>query len=127
MKRLLLDTEALIWWDGADAQLGAQARALIENAADVYVSAASAWEIAIKIALGKLRTAQRPAQAVADAGFLELPIGFEHAEAVTRLPPHHGDPFDRILVAVAQVEGCAIVTSDSQFARYGVPVVDARR
>ena len=127
MKRLLLDTEALIWWDAADTQLGARARALIGDAADVYVSAASAWEIAIKVARGKLRTTRRPAQAVADAGFLELPIGFEHAEAVSRLPPHHGDPFDRLIVAVAQVEGCAIVTSDARFLHYGVPVVDARQ
>jgi PIN domain nuclease of toxin-antitoxin system len=70
----------------------------------VYVSAASAWEIAIKAALGKLRTTRRPSQMVADAAFTELPITFEHAEAISKLPLHHSDPFDRLILGVAQVE-----------------------
>ena len=127
MKRLLLDTEAFIWWDANDARLGGHARATIQKAAEVYVSAASAWEIAIKVALGKLRSTRRPAQAVAEAGFSELPITFEHAEAVSRLPAHHGDPFDRLILAVAQAEGFTIVSSDARFAQYGLPLVDARR
>ena len=86
MKRLLLDTEAFIWWDANDARLGGHARATIQKAAEVYVSAASAWEIAIKVALGKLRSTRRPAQAVAEAGFSELPITFEHADS----KPHQG-------------------------------------
>ena len=126
MKRLLLDTEVLIWWDANDPRLGGNARALIQNAGEVYVSAASAWEITIRAALGKVRTTRRPAQAVADAGFYELPISFEHAEAVAGLPSHHHDPFDRLILAVAHVEGFAIVTSDRQFGRYGLPLIDAR-
>jgi PIN domain nuclease of toxin-antitoxin system len=126
VKRLLLDTEALIWWDDNDARLGGNARAAIQNADDVYVSAASAWEIVIKAALGKLRTTRRPGEAVADGGFRELPITFEHTEAVATLPAHHSDPFDRLIVAVAAVEGFTIVTSDRQFEPYEVPAIDAR-
>ena len=126
MKRLLLDTEVLIWWDANDARLGTETRALIQNAGDVYVSAASAWEISIKVALGKLRTSRRPSDAVSDANFEMLPVTFEHAEAVLTLPPHHRDPFDRLLVATGLVESLMIVSSDSQFRLYGVPLVDAR-
>jgi PIN domain nuclease of toxin-antitoxin system len=123
---LLLDTEALIWWDGNDPRLGGNARASIQNADDVYVSAASAWEIVIKTALGKLRTTRQPAQVVAEAAFRELPITFEHAQAVSTLPPHHADPFDRLILAAAAVEGFTIVTSDRQFGPYGLPLIDAR-
>ena len=126
MKRLLLDTQALIWWDADDTRLGERARAGIQNADEVYVSAASAWEIAIKQALGRLETRRRPADVVTEAGFSPLPITFEHASAVGGLPPHHSDPFNRLLVAAAQIEGLTIVTSDQRFARYGVPFIDAR-
>lgn len=126
MKRLLLDTEVLIWWDANDPRLGGNARAAVQNAAGVYVSAASAWEIVIKTALGKLRTTRRPVQAVADGGFHELAISFEHTEAVGELPAHHNDPFDRLILAVARVEGFSIVTSDRQFAAYDLPLIDAR-
>lgn len=126
MKRLLLDTEVLIWWDDNDARLGGHARELMQNADDVYVSAASAWEISIKTALGKLRKSRRPSEAVADAAFRALPVTFEQAEAVLALPVHHRDPFDRLIIAAAQVEGLTVVSSDSQFKLYDVPLVDAR-
>lgn len=126
MTRLLLDTETFIWWDAGDRRLGRQARDVVKAAADVYVSAASAWEIAIKTALGKIRTTRTPAQALEDADFRELPIAFAHAAAVADLPAHHTDPFDRLLIAAARVEGLTIVTSDTQFARYDVPLIDAR-
>lgn len=122
---LLLDTEALIWWDDNDHQLGGHARAAIRDAHEVYVSAASAWEIVIKTALGKLRTTRRPAHAVSDGGFLELPITFAHTEALRGLPRHHADPFDRLIIAVARAEGATIVTSDKQFRKYDVPILDA--
>lgn len=127
MTALILDTEALIWWDANDPRLGGKARAAIQEASEVYVSAASAWEIVIKSALGKLRTTRRPAKAVSDGGFRELPVTFEHAEAVRALPRHHADPFDRLIIAVAGVEGCTIVTSDEKFEMYDVVLVDARR
>jgi PIN domain nuclease of toxin-antitoxin system len=125
--RLLLDTEAFIWWDGDDRRLGAGARAAIQDATEVYVSAASAWEIAIKVGLGKLRTTRQPSRALQDGGFLELPVTFQHAEALADLPPHHADPFDRLILAAASVERIPIVTSDRLFARYGLPLLDARQ
>ena len=92
----------------------------------MFVSSASAWEIVIKSALGKLRTTRSPSRAVVDGGFRELPVTFAHAEAVRRLPRHHTDPFDRLIVAAAIVESCTIVTSDETFHRYDVAVIDAR-
>ena len=83
---LLLDTEVLIWWDANDKRLGEKARILIRDAEAVYVSAASALEISIKVALGKLRTSRLPSAAVADSDFRTLPVTFEHAEAVLTLP-----------------------------------------
>jgi PIN domain nuclease of toxin-antitoxin system len=127
VRRLLLDTEALIWWDGNDARLGGHARASIQDATDVYVSAASAWEVVIKTALGKLRATRRVADAVDESGFTELPVTFAHAEAVGDLPLHHSDPFDRVIIASAVVEGLTIVTSDRRFESYAVPLIDARR
>jgi PIN domain nuclease of toxin-antitoxin system len=124
---LLLDTEALIWWDANDSRLGTTARSAILDAREVYVSAASAWEIIIKVALGKLRTKRRPTQAAADGGFRELPVTFAYAEWVANLPRHHNDPFDRLIIATAHVEGLTIVTSDDTFGAYDVAIIDARR
>lgn len=91
----------------------------------MYVSAASAWEVAIKTAIGRLRPTRTVEAAAADSGFLELPVTFQHAERITELPPHHRDPFDRMLVAQAAVEELALVTRDRVFARYGVPLIQA--
>jgi len=127
VKRLLLDTEAFIWWDANDRRLGARARAAIQDAPEVFVSAASAWEIVIKVALKKLRTTRRPLEALLDASFRELPVTFQHAEALETLPTHHADPFDRLILATAAVEGLTIVTSDRLFNLYGLPLLDARQ
>ena len=121
---LLLDTHVLIWWDEG-RKLAAEARAAIEEAGAVYVSAASAWEVAIKIGLGRLRPARTIDQAAQESGFFELPVTFRHAERVAALPRHHGDPFDRMLVAQAEVEELALVTRDPVFGRYGVRVIGA--
>jgi PIN domain nuclease of toxin-antitoxin system len=126
VKRLLLDTQALIWWDENNPKLGGNARAAIQNADMVYVSAASAWEIVIKAAIGKLRTRRKLKQAVLDGGFEELPVSFEHVESVNELAAHHQDPFDRVIIATARVEGLTILTSDDHFQDYGVPLIDAR-
>jgi PIN domain nuclease of toxin-antitoxin system len=124
--RLLLDTNVLIWAE--DDRLGVDAVAAIEHADDVYVSAASIWEIEVKRATGKLRAPDDPSSLVDDAGFDRLPITFEHAVDAGRLPLHHRDPFDRMLVAQARLEGLTLATSDESIARYGVPllVVTAR-
>ena len=125
--RLLLDTHAWLWWLSDDRRLGRRARQALGNPRrEVYVSAASAWEIAIKAALGKLRMAKADLEAEIGAnGFLELPIRTRHALQVGRLAPVHEDPFDRMLVAQAQVEDLAVVTGDPIFERYGVPVLEA--
>jgi PIN domain nuclease of toxin-antitoxin system len=121
---VLLDTHVLIWWD-VGRPIAAEARQAIEHADAVYVSAASAWEVAIKTALGRLRSTRTVEEAASDSGFLELPITFRHVERVTGLPPHHRDPFDRMLVAQAAVEELTLVTRDPVFARYGVALIEA--
>lgn len=119
--RLLLDTHVLLWWLTDDRRLGAQARALIANADNsVYVSAASAWEISIKRALGKLRAPPGLDGTVEEAGFEKLAIGFQHAERAGALPSLHSDPFDRMLIAQALLEDLVLVTADKSFAEYGV-------
>ena len=121
---VLLDTHVLIWWDEG-RRLSAEARQAIEVADAVYVSAASAWEVAIKTPLGRLRPTRTVEEAVSDSGFLELPVTFRHAEWVTGLPPHHRDPFDRMLVAQAAVQELTLVTRDPVFAQYGVALIEA--
>ncbi len=122
--RLLLDTHVLIWWD-AGARLSRKAASAIREAEQVYVSAASAWEVAIKASLGRLETTRRFADAVAESGFEELPIRIVHAEALEGLPWHHRDPFDRLLVVQAKAEGLTLVTRDRLFGRYGVRTLKA--
>jgi PIN domain nuclease of toxin-antitoxin system len=116
---LLLDTHVLIWWDEGRGLSSAGLRA-IETADSVYVSAASAWEVAIKIGLGRLRPSRTVEEAAEESGFLELPITFRHAQRVAGLPAHHRDPFDRLLIAQAEVEGLTLVTRDPVFERYAV-------
>ncbi len=120
---LLLDTHAFIWWRTNDPRIGAPARQAIARTAKVYVSVASAWEVAIKVALGKLRLSENFEAGVEQSGFDKLGIKFAHAELVARLPLHHGDPFDRMLVAQALVEGLALVTRDERLQAYGVSLV----
>jgi PIN domain nuclease of toxin-antitoxin system len=126
-RRLLLDTHVWIWWQRSDRRLGREARERIERADEVVLSAASAWEIAIKSGLGKL-TLPPDADVGRELeldGFRLLPISVAHAAAVRQLPPIHRDPFDRMLVAQAGLEGLTIVTSDKVMARYGVAVMAA--
>ena len=124
--KLLLDTHALIWILSDDPRLAAEAREAISDLeALVAVSPASAWEIEIKRALGKLDAPNDLAQQIADARFVPLSITLGHAVAAGRLPPHHRDPFDRMLVAQAQLEGLTIVTRDPRFEPYAVPTMAA--
>lgn len=119
--RLLLDTHTFLWWDQGDLQAGVVKR--IQEAEEVFVSAATAWEIAIKSALGKLKTTGTVARAIADYGFEDLPILVSHADVVRSLPHHHRDPFDRMLVAQAKVESLTLVSRDAALRAYEVPVV----
>lgn len=125
---LLLDTHALIWWLGGDARLGAKARTAIRDRKnDVFVSAASAWECAIKVASGKLPQAAPLISSfrdvLEDAGFLNLDIASAHALAAGALPRHHGDPFDRMLIAQALIEDMTLVSNERAFAAYRVPLI----
>ncbi len=120
---LLLDTHAVLWWL-AGAPLDERAEGVIRDpATPAMVSAASVWEAAIKTSLGKLRAPEPFAEAVLTAGFEALPVTFEHAQRVRDLPHHHRDPFDRMLVAQAQLESLTIVTRDPIFEAYGVPLL----
>jgi PIN domain nuclease of toxin-antitoxin system len=123
--RLLLDTHVFLWWGGDSRQLKAEARRRISQADEVFVSAASAWEASIKAALGKIRLPGPILEAVLASGFSPLPIDFAHAEAVRALPPIHTDPFARMLVAQAQVEGLHLVSRDRTLREYGVPFLAA--
>jgi PIN domain nuclease of toxin-antitoxin system len=120
---LLLDTHVVLWWRTDSRRLGRPVRQAIATADIVWVSAVSAWEVAIKQALGKLFLADSFGSMIQASEFLELPLTFRHVEEVAHLGPHHTDPFDRMLIAQAQVERATIVTHDRQFQPYDVSVV----
>ena len=122
---LLLDANVLLWWLSGSGRLSGSARAAIVASGATYVSAATAWEIAIKVARGKLEfRGDIEAQMVLNH-FSPLPITVAHAVAAAGLPRHHDDPFDRMLVAQASMESLVLLTSDKQLAAYGVPVLMA--
>ena len=121
--RLLLGTHALLCWL-ADEGLTDQARDAIADPANlVMVSAVSAWEISIKKVLGKMAAPDDLEQQIDEGGFNGLPISIAHGIAAGRLPRHHDDPFDRMLIAQASAEGLTIVTHDKRFADYGVTML----
>jgi len=122
---LLLDTHAVIWFlDGRD-ELQREAREAIEVADRVYVSAASIWELATKVARGRLDAPSDFPARLVDLGMLPLALEWEHARVAGGLPLHHRDPFDRMLVAQAIVERLTIVTRDEAIRRYPVPIIAA--
>jgi PIN domain nuclease of toxin-antitoxin system len=124
--RVLLDTHLLLWALAAPSKLPTEARKRID-AAEVFVSAASIWEISIKSALGKLvADPTEVLTAIAPAGFGMLAISGEHAARVRALPPLHRDPFDRMLIAQASVEPMILLTNDDALSAYGTIVAVAR-
>ena len=123
---LLLDTHVLLWWLEDEPRLTAETRsAIADSASTVHVSAASIWEASIKIAAGRLKVSGDLPAAIPASGFVELPIAARHAWRAGILPRHHEDPFDRLLVAQAQLEELTIVTHDENLRRYGVPLLPA--
>lgn len=127
MKRLLLDTQVLLWWLADDPSLGQKAKeAVIDSHNEIYVSAATTWEISIKKAVGKLNAPDDMDTIVEEENFTKLPITLYHGQIAGMLPSHHKDPFDKMLIAQAQAEGLTIVTSDGVFLKYGVRIMDAR-
>ena len=127
MTRILLDTHALIWWLEGGAKLSPAARLAIANReGTVLVSAASAWEIAIKQHAGKFRVPDLVKDfhgRLQKEGFVELPISIEHAVRAGALPGNHKDPFDRVLIAQSQVEDAALITRDVWFRKYAVQCI----
>ena len=126
---LLLDSHVFLWWLQDNRRLARNARRVIAAPSSrVLVSAATIWEIAIKLSIGKLKwTAGMPLdRSITACGFAELPVTAQHAAGVRNLPAHHGDPFDRVLVSQALVEALRVVTADDVFARYGVPLLAAQ-
>ena len=121
--RLLLDTHVFLWWRADSRQLKIATREAIASADLVFVSAATAWEAGIKVALGRLRIPAAIVVGIADSGFEELPITVAHAEAAAALPPFHSDPFDRMLVAQARLEHLTLVTHDEQLREYAVDLL----
>jgi PIN domain nuclease of toxin-antitoxin system len=124
--RLLLDTHVLLWWLDDSLALGGEAKELISvGETEVFVSAISAAEIAIKSSVGKLRVPADLEQQLEQNAFVPLPLRLRHGLAVETLPLHHRDPFDRLLIAQAQCEDLTLVTADRMFAAYDVATVDA--
>lgn len=124
--RLLLDTHILLWALADSPKLGRNLRRQIITPANaVLISAASVWEIAIKKRLGKLNAPDNLIEAIEASEFSSLPISFDHAVAAGRLPLHHDDPFDRMLIAQAQCDGLVLVTQDRRFAAYKVDLLNA--
>lgn len=122
--RLLLDTHVFLWAVAGSAQLKPAHRRLIESADAVHVSAASIWEVAIKVRLGKVEAdPQALVEAIEASGFISLPIKPAHAAAVANLPDHHKDPFDRLLVAQALTEPLRLLTADTVLASYSDLVI----
>lgn len=125
-RRLLLDTNALLWLLAGDDRLGRSARRTVETAADLWVSVASLWEIAITVSLGKLDPVPDLGETVRSLGLARLEIADTHLAVLERLPFHHRDPFDRLLVSQATAEGLTLLTADRELSAYDVPLVDAR-
>jgi PIN domain nuclease of toxin-antitoxin system len=121
--RLLLDSHVFLWWKAADQRLSPAMVRAIAEAEEVYVSAATAWELGLKVSLGKLRLPESVEDGVLAAGFRELPVNFRHTREAVVLPPHHHDPFDRMLVAQALCEGLTIMTHDDKITQSEVALL----
>ncbi|PRA33182.1 type II toxin-antitoxin system VapC family toxin [Pseudomonas poae] len=117
--RVLLDTHILLWALTDDPRLSRKAQRLIEDAAEIYISSATFWEMAIKVGLGKLNIdLNQTRECCLESGFVELPITTDHAVTVKDLERHHKDPFDRLIVAVDLNEPMRLITADPQVAQY---------
>ncbi len=123
MTRLLLDSHVLIWYTAPISKLKPEITDLIRDAEEVFISAATIWELTIKQVKGKFDQNPSLIEKAKDYGFLPLSITQRHGEAVGELPRHHRDPFDHLLLAQAKVEGLTLVTHDAILAHYGVPVL----
>jgi PIN domain nuclease of toxin-antitoxin system len=126
--KYLLDTHTFLWWNMDDAQLSSLAKEIIADGSnDIFLSAATAWEIAIKTARGRLELPEDPTRYVSSRmnlhGFQALPVQIHHAVQVYKLPMHHADPFDRLLIAQSQIESMPLISIDFEIRKYEVEVV----
>ena len=121
--KLLLDTHVALWWLAGEPVSEEAERQLADPTNRVLLSAVVVWEVAIKRSLGKLEAPPDLVPVLTRAGAAASPLTLEHAAAVEHLPPHHRDPFDRLLIAQATIEHAAIVSADPEFRAYEVPVV----
>lgn len=121
--KLLLDTHVVLWWQRDDRRLNKTARSAIATADVVWVSAVSGWEVAIKLALGRLTLSEPFDVLLAADDFSELPLTLAHATQLATMAPRHTDPFDRVLLAQARVEHATLVTHDRALEPYGVPIL----
>jgi PIN domain nuclease of toxin-antitoxin system len=125
--KAILDTHAFLWALAGDARMSHHARDIFGGSADLSLSIASVWEILIKVQSGKL-TLPEPAgpyilRRMVESEIGALPITLDHLLAIERLPMHHRDPFDRMLIAQSMVEDCPIITADPMFKHYSIPVI----
>lgn len=126
--RVLLDTQVLLWFLADSPRLPRAARVLIEDAKEVFISAASVWEASIKIGAGKLSVRREDLlSGIQGSGFTPLPVKIDHAAYVATLPHHHRDPFDRMLVTQAILETLRLLTADEFLSRYSELVVQVRQ
>jgi PIN domain nuclease of toxin-antitoxin system len=124
MMKLLLDTHILIWWLSEASRLSQTEIGLITDSDNfIFVSAATAWEIAVKKMIGKLEAPDDLPAALAINNFLELPITIEHSQKLYQLPLHHNDPFDRIMVAQAMSEDLTFMTRDAKISLYDIRTI----
>ena len=125
--RLLVDSHVALWWLEGNVSLGAKCLGLLVEADEVFFSAVTPWELGIKHALGKIVIPDGMGEALIASGFTALPVAVSHAEHAPRLPMHHRDPFDRMLVAQAQLEALVLVSADRALEAYDVRLLDAGR
>lgn len=124
--RLLLDTHALVWATTEPERVAPEALGLIESSEnEVFISVVSPWELAIKLSRRRIELPQVFYETLSDSQFNLLPVTIQHTEVIPALPHHHRDPFDRMLIAQAQVEGLTLVTSDREIRRYPVSILPA--
>jgi PIN domain nuclease of toxin-antitoxin system len=126
--KILLDTHTFLWWITDDQKLSGRAREIISDGSnELFLSAATGWEMAIKAQIGRLKLPGEPIHFILEQmrinAIQSLPIQMNHALHVSTLPQHHRDPFDRLLIAQAQLEGLPVLSSDHQLANYQVEVI----